>query len=168
MSRGRSRVDWGANTEKGKAGAALAQHPDTFEKAERLRKLQSAAMLRDDQGATREERSRAEKCEGAGVFVGGSIGRIEVNNIERRAAWNVFCGEALQSPQCVELQDSRAVAEAEGIQVVLNERGSRRMIFDKDDLGSAAAEGFDADRAGPREKIEEAATGDAFGENVKK
>ena len=125
-------------------------------------------MLSDDEGPGREERSGAEKCEDAAVFFGGSIRGIEKNDVERRAAGSVFRGEALQSPQSVELQDSSAATDAEGIQVFLNESGGRRMIFDKDGFGGAAAQRFDADGAGPREKIEEAATGDAFGENVKK
>ena len=168
MSRGRVGVDRVANTEKGKAGVALAQHPDAFKKAERLRKLERAAMLCDDEGPGREEWSGAEKCEDAVVFFGSGIRGIEKNDVERKASWTVFRSEALQSPQSVELQDSRAAADAKGIEVFLNEGGGRRMIFDKDGFGGAATERFDADGAGPREKIEEAAAGDAFGENVKK
>ncbi len=77
-------------------------------------------------------------------------------------------GEPLQSSQCVELQDSCALVDSERIEIFLYERSGRRMIFDKHDLGSVAAQRFDADGPSPRKKIKEVATGNSVGEDVKK
>ncbi len=78
----------------------------------------------------------------------------------------MFGGEALKATKGVEPQYLCAATDAEGIEVLLNENGGRRMIFDKDNFRSTAAERFDAYSAGPCEEIEEAATGDAFGDDV--
>ena len=61
MSLGRIWVDRGANAEKREAGIALTQHPDTFEMTERFRKIESAAMLGNNEGAGREERSGSQE-----------------------------------------------------------------------------------------------------------
>jgi hypothetical protein len=168
MSRRRVGVDRGIDAKEGKAGVALTLHSDTFEMTEHLRKLKSAAVFSDNEGARRNEGSGAKKCEDAAVFVGGSIGRVKENDVERRAGGRVFRGEALQATEGIEFEDSRTAADAEGIEIFLNERSGRRMIFDEHGFGGAAAERFDANGAGPREEIEEAATRDAFGENIKK
>src|SRR5271157_471936 len=167
MSRRRVGVDRGIGAEEGKAGVALTLHSDTFEMTEHLRKLKSAAMLSDDEGARREEGSSAEKSKGAAVFVGGSIRGIEENDVERRAGGRVFRCEALQATEGVEPENPRTATDAEGIEVLLNESSSRRIIFDEHGFGGAAAERFDADSARPSEEIEEAAAGDSFGENNK-
>jgi len=133
---------------------------------ENFRKLKGAAVLSDNQGPERKERSGTKKCESAAVFVGGRIRRIEENNVERRACRSAFRSEALQATQGVELQDSRAASDAEEIEIFLNERGSRWMIFDEHGFDSAAAERFDADGTSPCKDIKEAAAGDALGENV--
>ncbi len=73
MSRGQAGVDCGANAEEGEVGVALAQHPYAFEITKRLWKLESAAVLSNNEGAEREERSGPEKCEDAAVFVGSCI-----------------------------------------------------------------------------------------------
>ena len=80
----------------------------------------------------------------------------------------MFRGEALQAAEGIEFEDSRTAADTEGIEVFLNERSGRQVILYEHGFGSAAAERFDANGAGPREEIEEAATRDAFGENIEK
>jgi len=166
MSLGRDWVDCSANAEKRKAGIAMTQHPEASEMTERLRKLKVAAVLCNNQGPGREERSGTKKCEYAVVFVGGRIRRIEENNVETRASGSVFRGEALQATQGVEFQDSRAAEDAERIEIFLDEHGGRQVIFYKDGFDCTAAERFDADGAGPCKDIKEAAAEDALGENV--
>ena len=133
---------------------------------ENFRKLKVAAMLGNNQRPGREERSGTKKCEYAAIFVSGRIRRIEENDVERRVGGSVFRSEALQATQSVELQDPRAAANTERIEVFLYERGGRWMIFDEHDFDSAPAERFDTDGAGPCKDIQESATGDAFGKNV--
>ncbi len=144
----------------------MTQQPDTFEKIERLRKVERTTMLRDNEGAGREERSGAEECEDAAVFLSSGIRRIEEDDIERRAGGSVFRSQAQQAAKGVEPQDSCAAVNVEGIEVFLDEGGCWWMIFNKHDFGGAAAQRFDADRSRPRKEIEEMAAGDAFGENV--
>jgi len=43
---------------------------------------------------------------------------------------------ALQAPQHVELENPYATANAEGIEILLNESGGRRMVFDEHDFSS--------------------------------
>jgi len=66
----------------------------------------------------------------------------------------VFRGDALQAPQHVELENPYATANAEGIEILLNESGGRRMVFDEHDFSSTAAERFDADGASAGEEVE--------------
>ena len=167
MNRRRIRVYCGASPEEGETGVALAEHADTLQLTECLRKIESAAVFGDHKGAGREKRSGAEKGEDAAVFVGGSVRRIE-ENVEWSACGNVFRGDALQAPQHVELENPYATANAEGIEILLNESGGRRMVFDEHDFSSTAAERFDADGASAGEEVEEAAAGDAFSQDVEK
>jgi len=166
MIRGRAGVYCGANAEEGEAGVALAQHANTFETTERLWKLGGAPVLGDYKGARRKERSGTEKCEDAAVFVGSGIRGIKENDIECRAGGSMFRCEELQGASSVKLQDSCSAADAEGIEVLLNESGSRRMIFDEDGFRCTAAQRLDANGAGTREDIKEAAGRNAFGDNV--
>jgi hypothetical protein len=168
MNGRRIRVYCGARPEKGETGIALAEHADALQLTECPRKIESAAVFGDDESVRREKRSGAEKGEGAAVFVGGGIGGIEKNDVERRARRSVFRGEALQAPQGVELENPCATANAEGIEILLNESGSARMVFDEHDVGGTAAERFDADGARAGEDVEEAAAGNAPGEDVEK
>ena len=78
-------VDRGIGAEEGEAGVSLTQHTHAHQIAEGLRKHNSAAVLGDDEGIGREERSSAEKCEDAAVFVAGGKGRVKENNVERGA-----------------------------------------------------------------------------------
>ena len=168
MNGRRIRVYCGANPEKGETGVALAEHANTLQLTDCLRKIESAAVLGDDESARREKRSGAKKGEYAAVFVGVGVRRVEENDVERSACGSVFRGEALQAPQRVELENSCASANAEGIEILLNESGSGRMILEEHNLSGAAAERFDADGAGARKDVEKAAAGDAFSQDVEK
>jgi len=166
MNGRRIRAYWGARPEKGKTRVALAEHPDTVQLTERLRKIEGAAVLGDHESSRREERSGAKKGEDAPVFLGGGIGGIEKNDVERSVCRSVFRGEALQPPQGVELENSCATANTEGIEILLNESRSGRMLFDEYDFSGTATERFDADGTGAAEHVEEAATADAFREDI--
>jgi hypothetical protein len=168
MNGRRIRVYCGANPEKGETGVALAEHANTLQLTDCLRKIESAAVLGDDESARREKRSGAKKGEDAAVFVGVGVRRVEENDVERSACGSVFRGEALQAPQRVELENSCASANAEGIEILLNESGSGRMILEEHNLSGAATERFDADGAGAGEDVEKAAAGDAFSQDVEK
>jgi hypothetical protein len=168
MNGRRVRVDCRARAEEGEAGIALTKHADTLQLTERLRKIEGAAVLGDHKGAGREKRSGAKKGEDAAIFIDSSVRRIEENDVEKSACRSVFRGEALQSPQSVELENSRAAENAERIEILLNEGGSGRMVFDEHRFSGTATEGFDADGAGAGEDVEEAATGDAFSQDVEK
>src|SRR5271165_704657 len=113
-------VDCGLSAEEGEAGVALTEHSDTFEMTDRRWEIERAAVLGDDKGTGREERSGTEESDAAIIFVGGSIRRIEENDIESRAGGSVFRGEALQTSQSVKFEDSRTAADAEGIKILLN------------------------------------------------
>ena len=162
------RVYCGVDPEKGEAGVTLAEDTDAFEITQCLRKIEGAAVLGDHKGAGREKRSGAKKGEDAVIFIDSSVRRIEENDVEKSACRSVFRGEALQSPQSVELENSRAAENAERIEILLNEGGSGRMVFDEHRFSGTATEGFDADGAGAGEDVEEAATGDAFSQDVEK
>jgi len=119
MSGRRIRVYCRARPEEGETRVALAEHANTLELAERLRKIESAAVLGDDESARREKRSRAKEGENAAVFFSVGVRRIEKDNIERNACGKVFRGEALQGPQGVELQNPYATLYAKGIEILL-------------------------------------------------
>ena len=110
MNGSRIRVYCGARPEKGETRVALAEHADTLEPAERFRKIESAAMLGDDESSRREKWNGSKKGEDAPVFVGGGVRRIEKNDVERSVRGSVFRGEALQAPQGVELENPCATA----------------------------------------------------------
>jgi len=167
MNRRGFRVYCGASPEKGEAGVALAEHADPFELTECLWKIESAAVLGDHEGAGRKERHAAKKGKDAVVFVGGSIRRIEENDVEWSARGSIFRGDTLQTPQRVEFENACVSADSQRIEILLNERGSGRMVLDKYDFSGAATEGFDAHGASACEDIQEAAAGDAFSKNVK-
>ncbi len=166
MNGRRIRVYRGARPEKGETRVALAEHPDTRQLTECLRKIEGAAVLGDHQGAGREKRSGAKKGEDAPVFLGGGIRGIEKNDVERSVCRSVFRGEALQAPQGVELENPCATAYAKGIEILLNKAGSGRMVFDEYDFSGTAAQRFDADGASAGEDVEEAASGDASSEDI--
>jgi|SRR5208282_4777585 len=162
------RVYRGASPEKGETGVALTEHANTLQLTECLRKIESAAVFGDDKSTRCEKRSGAKKGEDAAVFFGVGVRRIEENDIEWSACGSVFRGEALQAPQRVEFENSRASTNAEGIEILLNESGRGRMILEKHDFSGAATERFDADGARTRKDVEEAAAGDAFSQDVEK
>ena len=160
------RVYCGASLEKGETGVALTEHANTLQLTECLRKIESAAVFGDDKSTRCEKRSGAKKGEDAAVFFGVGVRRIEENDIEWSACGSVFRGEALQAPQRVEFENSRASTNAEGIEILLNESGSGRMVFDEYDFSGTAAQRFDADGASAGEHVEEAASGDASSEDI--
>ena len=168
MNGRRIRVYCEASPEKGETHVALTKHADTPQLTECLRKIERAAVFGDDKSAGWEEWSGAKEGKDAAVFAGVSIRRIEENDVEWSACGSVFRGEALQAPQRVELENACASANAERIEILLNERGSGRMILDEHHFGGAAAERFDANGAGTREDIEETAAGDVFSQDVEK
>jgi len=152
--------------EKREAGVALAEHADTLQLTECLRKIEGATVFGDDKPARCEKRSGAKKGEHAAVFVGIGVRRIEENDVERSACGSALRGDALQAPQRVELENSCASLDAEGIEILLNESGSGRMILDEHGFGGTATEGFDADCTRASEDVEEATAGDAFSEDI--
>jgi len=166
MNGSRIRVYCGASPEKGEARVALTEHPNTLQLTERLRKIEGAAVLGDHQGTGREKRSGAKKGEDAPVFVAGGIGGIEENDVERRVCRSVFRGETLQAPQGVELENPCATANTERIDILLNESGSGRMVFDEYGFCCTTTQRFDADGASAGEHVEEAASGDASSEDI--
>jgi hypothetical protein len=94
------------------AGMALTEHANTLQLTEYLWKIEGAAVLGDHTGAGREKKSGAKKGEDSAVFVGIRVRRIEENDVEKCARGSVFRGEALQAPQCVELEIACASADA--------------------------------------------------------
>src|SRR5712692_4458805 len=72
-------------------------------------------------------------------------------------------GEAAKS---VHGEHGHASIDAQRFEIAANQRGSGGVIFDEDDFGSAAAEGFDADGAGSGEKIDESRAEDVGGQHV--
>jgi hypothetical protein len=80
----------------------------------------------------------------------------------------VFRGEALQAPQGIELENARASADAQRIEILLNKNGSGRMIFDEHDFCGTATERLDAHGASAGEDVEEAAAWDAFSQDIEK
>ncbi len=123
-------------------------------------------MLGDDESSRREKWNGSKKGEDAPVFVGGGVRRIEKNDVERSVCGSVLRGETLQAPQGVELENPCATANTERIDILLNESGSGRMVFDEYGFCCTAAERFDADGARAGEHVEEAASGDAFREDI--
>jgi hypothetical protein len=166
MNGRRIRVYCGASPEKGETGVALTKHANTLQLTECLRKIESAAVLGDDESARREKRSGAKKGEDAAVFVSVGVRRVEENDVKCSGSGSVFRGEALQAPQRIALENSCASANAEGIEILLNESGSGRMILEEHNFSGAAAERFDADSAGAGENVEKAAAGDAFSQDI--
>ena len=162
------RVCCGASTEERETRIALTKHADTFQLTLGLRKIAGATVFGDNQAAWREKRRGAKKGEDAAIFFGGSVGRIEENDVERSACGSMLRGKALQAPQRVELENACASADAQRIEILLNKGGSGGMVFDEHNFAGAAAEGLDADGAGAGEEVEEAAAGDAFGQDVEK
>jgi len=112
MNGRRVRVYCGLDLEKGEAGIALTKHADTFQLTECLRKIEGAAVLGDHEGAGRKEWSGAKEGKYAAVFFGGSIRRIEENDIERSACRSVLRREAPQATQGVELENARGSVDA--------------------------------------------------------
>ena len=166
MNGRRIRVYCGVSPEKGETGVALMKHANTLQLTECPRKIESAAVLGDDESARREKRSRAKKGEDAAVLVGVGVRRVEENDVEWSVCRSVFRGEALQAPQRVEFENSCASANAEGIEILLNESGRRRMILEEHNFSGAATERFHADGAGAGEDVEKAAAGDAFSQDI--
>jgi len=166
MNGKRVRVYCGASPEEGENGVALTKHANTLQLTDCLRKIESAAVLGNDESARREKRSGAKKGEDAAVFVGVGVWRVEENDVEWSACGSVFRGEALQAPQRVEFENSRAPAHAEGIEILLNESGRRRMILEEHNFSGAATERFDADGARTRKDVQKAAAGNALSQDI--
>ena len=61
MNGRRIRVYCGASPEKGETGVALAEHADTLQLTECLRKIESAAVLGDDESAQAREKERSQE-----------------------------------------------------------------------------------------------------------
>jgi hypothetical protein len=168
MNGRRIRVHCGVSPEKGETGVALMKHANTLQLTECFRRIESAAVLGDDESARREKRSRAKKGEDAAVLVVVGVRRVEENDVEWSGSGNVFRGEALQAPQRIALENSCAPANAEGIEILLNESGCGRMILDEHNFSGAATERFHADGAGAGEDVEKAAAGDASSQDIEK
>ena len=160
-------VDRLTRAKEGETGIALPEDADKVKLAEYFPKTEGAAVFCDDEPARRQKRSASKKIKNAMVLLGGGIGRIEENDVEQAAERSVFRGKALQASQGVELQNPRAPANAQGIEILLNERSCGRMIFDEYSFGGTTAERFDSHRAGAGEYIEEAAAGNLFSQNIK-
>jgi len=160
------RVYCGASTEERETRVYLTKDTDAFEITQRLRKIKGAAVLGDNEAAWCKKRGGAKEGKYATVFVGGSVRGIEENDVEKSAFGKVLRSEALEAPQRVELENSCASLDAEGIEILLNESGSGRMILDEHGFGGTATEGFDADCTRASEDVEEATAGDAFSEDI--
>jgi len=106
------RVYCGASTEERETRVSLTKDTGAFEITQRLRKIEGAAVLGDNEAAWCKKRGGAKEGKYATVFVGGSVRGIEENNVEGNACGSVLRSEALQGPQGVELENSCAPVDA--------------------------------------------------------
>src|SRR4249920_2306397 len=125
-------------------------------------------MLEDDEGIVGEEVGGGEEFEGAGVVDVRGVGRIDENEIKWRSGRSVARGEFLQGSEGVGGEDSVAGGDLERVEILTDEFGGGRVVFDEGYVGGAAAEGFDADGAGAGEDIEEARAYNPGAEDIEK
>ena len=118
-------VDRLSRAKEGEAGIALAENAHKVQLAEYFPKTEGAAVLRDHKRTRSKKRSSSKKIKNAAVLLGGGVRRIKENDIERAAGRSVFRGEPLQASQRIELENPRAPANVQGIEVPLDERGNR-------------------------------------------
>ena len=123
-------------------------------------------MLEDDEGVGSEEIGGGEEFECAGVIDVSGVGRIDENEIEWRSGRSVARGEFLEGGEGVGGEDGVAGGDFERVEILADEFCGGRVIFDKGNMGGAAAEGFDADGAGAGEDVKETRAYDAGAEDV--
>ena len=152
--------------EEAEGGVALAEDAGLQKAADALGQLEGAAMLGDHQAALAEEWGSAEKAEDAVVLIFFRVGRIDEDEIEGGVGGLVAGGDFFQAAEGVEGKDLRAVSDGEGFEIAADEDGGGGVIFDEDYFGRAAAQGFDADRAGARENVEKARAGNVGAQDV--
>ena len=123
------------------------------------------AVFGDDYGARAEEFGGAQVAEDSEIVFRGGIGWVEEDVVEGGLT-GVAGGQGLQAAEGVGRVDDGAGADAERFEILSDESCGRLVIFHEDYLRGAAAEGFDADRAGASEEIDEMRAGDVRAEDV--
>jgi len=86
--------------------------------------------------------------------------------VEGGSAGTFSSGEHGQAAKSVYGEDGYTHIDAQRFEIAANQGGGGGVILDEDDFGGATAEGFDADGAGSRKKIDESRAGYVGGKNV--
>lgn len=123
-----------------------------------------AAVLGDDEGVGSEEgfaAGAAEEAEGGLVLVGGLVGWVEVDDFDGGSF-----GEALEEGSSASVFEGVAVGDLEGGEVGAEGGQGEVGVFRKPDVGGSAGDGLDADGSGAGVKIDKAAGGDAWRDDV--
>jgi len=125
--------------EKAEGGVALPEDARLQEAADALGKIESAAVLGDDEAALAEEWGGAEEAEDAVVLFFFGVGRIDEDEIERGVGGFVAGSEFFEAAQGIEGQDLRSAEDFERFEIAANQDGGGGVIFDEDGCGGAAA-----------------------------
>lgn len=114
-----------------------------MERAACVGQVEFAEVFGDDDGAGREqgETFTAEQGEGGRVFFGVVVGRVEEDDV----GFGFGSGETAERDGDAVRVNGVAAADAEGGEVGADGAQGRRRVFDEDDVGGAAAYGFDTD-----------------------
>ena len=130
--------------------------------------LAPGGVFGDHQGVGREERlvgGASEEAEGLGVGVFEIVGWVEVDEVGGLRGEEF--GEALEElSRAAVFHGVGGCWDFEGGEIGTESFQGRDGVLAEEDMGGAAAEGFDADGAGAGVKVEEAAAGEAWGEDV--
>ncbi len=128
--------------------------------------LEFVVMLEDDEGVVGQEIGGGEEFEGAGIVDVSGVGRIDEDEIEWRSGRSVARGEFLEGGEGVGGEDGVAGGDLERVEILADEFGGGRVIFNEGNVSGAAAESFNANGAGSGEDVEEARADYAGAENV--
>lgn len=129
-----------------------------------------AAVFGDDEGVGGQEGSAAdaaEEAEGGLVLVSGLVGWVEVHDVYTGGAgWGGQFGEALEEGSGAAVFEGVAVGDVEGGEVGAEGSEGEVGVFGEPDVGCSAGDGLDAYGAGAGVEVDEAAAGDARGDDV--
>src|SRR5260370_30568676 len=91
---------------------------------------------------------------------------MEKNVIECRRGGVFSSGQHGEAAKSIHGEQGYARGDPQRFEIAANQGDGWGVIFDEDDFGGAAAEGFDADGAGSGEEIDEAGAGNVGGQHV--
>ncbi len=152
-------------TEEGEGSVALFEDTDAAQGVDFGGQFEGVAMLGDDEGVRSEKFGSGESVQNPKVVVGVGVGRIE-KDVREDGLILAASGKRGKTANSVIRQNGCARANVKQLEILANERGRGRVIFDEDGFGGPTAEGFDADSAGAGKDVEEMRAGDFWAEHV--